>query len=1319
MRIVAIMWHSHLNMLVKASKNVAESVELKAYSAKKLDDEPDILEAVLEEAAKADAILLYRSSEGFWETIEAKLQEIGKKIPVICIGYDPSYWMLSTVKPEVAAKTYSYIIIGGEENFTNMLKYIAHEVIGLDLLAAEPKHVPWEGLYHPDAPSIFGTIEEYLNWYHLHKSAIRNSQSKIPTVGILFSRHYWVNNNLEVEDALIRELEALGLNVIPAFSYSVKNEEQGCKGSGEVVCEYFLREDGTPRIDALIKLQNFFLGNTQGKDFDDKEVASSGVEILKRLDVPVFSPITSYYKTIDEWQNDSHGLGTSVGWSIAMPEFEGVIEPFIIGGLSDEKGGLQQRMPIEERCRKVVRRIANWVKLRQKPVAERKVAFILNNNPCASIEATVGGGAHLDTLESVARIMHRMKEAGYAVEPPTDGKELITTIMDRKAISEFRWTTVDEIVKKGGVLKQVTKEEYEEWFNTLSPRVRQRMCDAWGNPPGEEVNGVPPAMVYDGRILVTGVAYGNTVVCVQPKRGCAGARCDGQVCKILHDPDIPPPHQYMATYRYLDRDFGVDAIVHVGTHGNLEFLPGKGTALSGDCYPDIAIGDMPHLYIYNADNPPEGTIAKRRSYATLVDHMQTVMTQGGLYEELEELGRFLGEYEQLKDIDHGRAHALQHLIMDAIQKTNLDKEIKVNCELRIANCEFKKLSLAELGDSEVHSLPFGEIVQATHGILSKIRNTQIQDGMHIFGQLPEGEKRLDFINSILRYDTGEKVSLRKIVAGMMGMNLSDMLADSGKVCPHHHQAYGELLEEINTLCREFIRRMTIDEKDMDRLAKDILGERLKKVEYIDSLVVIKERLVDLNRRIDESQEIESLLHGFDGGYILPGPSGLITRGRDDILPTGRNFYSLDPHRIPTKAAWQIGQKLADAVIKKHKQEEGKIPENVAIYWQCTDIMWADGEGMAQIFYLLGVKPLWQPNGRVKGFDIIPLEELGRPRIDVTIRVSGITRDNFPNCMELVDEAIQAVASLPEPARMNFVRKHSLAQIAEAGESEENKDAWRNATLRVFASKPGTYQAGTQLAVYASAWKEEKDLSDVFVYWNGYAYGKGIFGEEKHKQLADNLKSVDITYNKVVSDEYDLFGCCGYFGTHGGMTAAARHLSGKEVRTYYGDTREPEHIEVRDMADEVRRVVRTKLLNPKWIEGMKQHGYKGAGDISKRIGRVYGWEATTQEVDDWIFDDITSTFVLNEENKKFFEENNPWALEEIGRRLLEAHQRGLWDADPDVLAGLKDAYLEIEGWIEEKMGDVEGDFQGGAVDILTAEDVADWGAKMQEIKAKAG
>ncbi|MCS7279851.1 MAG: cobaltochelatase subunit CobN [Thermodesulfobacteriaceae bacterium] len=471
---------------------------------------------------------------------------------------------------------------------------------------------------------------------------------------------------------------------------------------------------------------------------------------------------------------------------------------------------------------------------------------------------------------------------------------------------------------------------------------------------------------------------------------------------------------------------------------------------------------------------------------------------------------------------------------------------------------------------------------------------------------------------------------------------------------------------------------------------------------------IKRRILDLNYRIEASKEIEALLKGLDGRYILPGPSGLITRGRDDVLPTGRNFYSLDPYRVPTQTAYEVGKRLAEKLIEKYLLEEGRYPENVAIFWMANDIMWADGEGMAQIMYLLGVKPKWLSNGRIKGFEIIPLRELKRPRIDVSIRVSGITRDNFPMCVELIDEAVQVVASLAEPEEMNFVRKHTLEMM------DQNGGDLRSATLRIFCSMPGTYQAGTQLAVYASAWKTEKDLAEVFLYWNGYAYGKGIWGEAKHKELANILKTVDLTYNKVVSDEYDLFGCCCYFGTHGGMTASAKYLSGKFVKTYYGDTRNPNHVEVRDLADEIRRVVRTKLLNPKWIEGMKRHGYKGAGDISKKIGRIYGWEATTQEVDDWIFDDIARTFLINEENKRFFQENNPWALEEIARRLLEAWGRGLWSPAADVRENLKKIYLEIEGWLEETVGEIKGDFQGGSIDVVTVEEIEFWKSKMQEV-----
>ncbi|MDI6885692.1 MAG: cobaltochelatase subunit CobN [archaeon] len=1226
MKVTAVIWGSDMALLINACKELG--IELNAWPDHDMEEEKKRKECI-KSFERADVILLHPSNEEHWDEL---IESLRKDVPTISFGHDTTFWLLSNVPLEVVAAVNAYHVYGGLDNTKNMLKYIGKEVLGLDYKYENPKETMWQGIYHPDAETAFETVEEYFAWYkpaHKHK------------IGILFFRTYWANRDLKIVNALIRELEN-EFDVIPAFCYGMGDKELGAKSSSEVIEAFFMN-----RIDALVNLQSVF--NAGGE--------SGSVNALKELDVPVFHPLMAYHTTEEEWRKGNQGLSSlEVGWSVAMPEFEGVIEPIIIGVLRRESDDeFERHTQIEDRVKKIVNRVKKWIELKDKPKSERRVAFILHNNPCASVEATVGSGSHLDTLESVARILKKMKDAGYSVCPPENGKELIENIMNRKAISEFRWTTVDEIVSKGGALALISKEDYEKWFDTLDQRVKERTCEAWGNPPGEPMDGVPAAMVYNGKIVITGVRYGNAVVCVQPKRGCAGSRCDGQVCKILHDPEVPPPHQYLATYQYLESSFDADVIVHVGTHGNLEFLPGKSVALSESCYPDIAIGNLPHLYIYNSDNPSEGTIAKRRSYAVLVDHMQTVMTESGLYGELKELEDQIAEYNRTKTSDKARAHALEHIIIDLIRKTKLSEEIKL--------------------DKIENKYSFEKIIELAHEAITRIYNTQIPDGMHIFGEVPRSDKKVEFINSILRYDS----ELRKLIFVLMGLDIQPSDAES------------KFLTEVDSIAKEFISAFLSEEEPLEA-AKRILGDRLKR-ENVDKLYLIWEKVMDISARIEASDELESLFHGFDAGYIEPGPSGLITRGKPEILPTGRNFYSLDPFKIPTRGAWEIGKRLADGVIRKYEEENGKLPENIAMYWMASDVMWADGEQLAQILYLIGVEPVWK-DGRVKGYRIIPLEELGRPRIDVTVRVSGITRDCFYNCIELLDEAIQEVAMLDEPIEKNHLRKHvlTLDNMGDENRKEDGKYA------RIFASKPGTYGNGVNLAVYASAWKEEKDLSDVFVHWNGYAYGKNNFGIEAHDSFVSQLKTVDLTFNKTVTDEYDLCGCCCYFGTHGGLTTAARELSGHEVSAYYGDTRDQDKIEVRSLADEVRRIVRSKLLNPKWVEGMKRHGYRGAGDISKRIGRVYGWEATTQEVDDWIFDDIARTFVLDNEMRKFFEENNPWALEEIGRRLLEAYERGLWNADEEVIEGLKSAYLEMEGWIEEKMGEAKGDFQGGAIDV---------------------
>ncbi|MCQ1535800.1 cobaltochelatase subunit CobN [Methanosarcina sp. KYL-1] len=1282
MKIVSITWNSYIPPLLKAGKKLG--FEMEAYSSRALEEEPDKLETALKACETADLVLLYYTSGTFWDELSLKIETIKEKVPVVCTGHDAYFWTRSSVNPQIAATAYLYFTYNGEENLTNLLNYLRHEVFGEGPLAEPPKKIAWDGLFHPDTETWFSKLEDYLKWY-------KPAPGK--TAGLLVSRTAWVNGDLKVENTLIRDLERLGLRVIPVFAYSLQDDELGTRAMGEVVEEYFMPE-GTPIIDCLIKLTPFLIKSRQGRE-NDPARAGEGLYLLKKLDVPLVQPIISSYMTVEDWEA-SPGLGSDIAWYVAMPEFEGAIEPLIIGG-GKKLENYVEHVPIVERCARLAARVCKLLELRNRPPAEKKVAFILHNKPCASVEGTIGCAANLDSLESVARILQRMEKAGYAVRPPADGKELIDLILKKKAYSEFRWTGIEEIVRNGGALAFVGKEEYENFFNTLSPEVQARMTRAWGQPPGEPVGEAPAAMLHEGKLVITGVKFGNAVVCVQPKRGCAGPACNGQVCKILHDPDVPPTHHYLATYRYLEEGFGADAVVHVGTHGNLEFLPGKGVGLSKNCFPDLAISTVPHFYIYNSDNPPEGSAAKRRSLACLVDHMQTVMQGGGLYAGLEELDGLLGEYEQARH-DPGRSHALKHLVRDKIEEINLGPELSVGPET-----------------------PFEELVRKAHEALSKLRNTQVQGGMHIFGNRPEGRQKAEFINSVLRYDDGEKKgSLRRALAEQLDLDFDGLLEAQGEVsgCGLSN---GQLLEELDLLSTACIAGVLEQPGiEFSELLHDpeLFKERNPKLpkprgfSSRDALRFgeIKSRVMDLDARIEASEEIEALLHGFEGGYIEPGPSGLIMRGRADVLPTGRNFYSLDPKKIPTRAAWRVGKQLAEMLLDKYREEEGRLPENIAFYWMASDIMWADGECMAQIMQLLGVEPVWTGSGQLKGFAVIPLEELGRPRIDVTIRASGILRDNFPGSMELMDEAVQAVASLEEDPECNYVRKHTLGMLEEGMEV-------RDATYRIFSSKPGTYSSGVQLAVYASAWKDEKDLADVFLYWNGYAYGKNTNGEEAHTRLARNLESVDLTYNKVVSDEHDLLGCCCYFGTHGGMTAAARQASGKEVKAYFGDSREGGHPEIRALADELRRVVRSKLLNPRWIEGMKAHGYQGAGEISGRIGRVYGWEASTKAVDDWIFDEITDTFVLDVEMRAFFEEHNPYALEEISRRLLEAEARKLWNPAPELLEKLKNSYLEIEAMMEERAG--EGEFQGGTVDLMALEEVPDWKEKMETIREKLG
>jgi cobaltochelatase CobN len=1290
-RIVSIMWGSYLPTFLAAAE-ASPWVELSIFSQKEIENNADCLDLFWAAAAKADVVFFYWTTDGFWEEVSARIDEVAGTRTIVTTSFDPANWgRCATVDLSVCARAYAYIAEGGQENYLRLLEYVAHQ-IDEEVPVREPVPLPWQGLLHPPDQTVYATVEEYRR---AHPAAHDR------TVGLLFSRHAFTNTDAGLEQALIRALEERGLVVLPVFSHGTPDDESGALGPIETARRYFMDADGRSRISALINLHFFFLGREARGDVSETGVAAQTVEFFKSLNIPVFKPVISYSKSIAEWEEDPQGLTAEVSFGIAMPEFEGNIEPIILAcsrKLTDERSGsvFEIREALFERVAHICDRIARWVRLAAKPPQARKVVFVFHKNECAGLEANVGGAAGLDSGQSVVEVMRRMQSQGYRIEDiPESGEALMQTILERKAIAEFRWTTVDEIISKGGHLALLDNAIYEQWFDALPARAQDELVAGWGRPPGQTMNGVPPSMVFEDKLVITGLNFGHANVIMQPKRGCAGARCDGQVCKILHDPDIPPPHQYIATYMYMDRVFGADVVIHVGTHGNLEWMPGKGAGLSAACWPDIAIGMLPHLYIYNADNPAEGVVAKRRSYATLVDHQQAVMSTADTYGAMEDLEELLNDYQRARVTDPARAHQLEHLIQEAIDKNQFRLEIEA-----------------------AEPRTFDEVATRCHELLSIIRNSQTRIGMHTFGRVPQGDDRAEVINTILRFDTNNEVNTRRLVFDLWGEDVFAALKAPGER-GRNGATYGELLFEADRQAHAFIARLIAGEA-LPAILQDLFGAAPNgtlqgRLERFAALVK------EIDGRIADSDEIQSLLNALGGGYVPAGPSGYLSRGRYDILPTGRNFYNVDPTRIPTPAACRVGVQLADALLARHVKEEGRYPQSVGMVWMASDIMRADGEQIGQILHLLGARPKWKANGQVEGFEIIPAAELGRPRIDVNIRVSGITRDCFPDSVKYVDQVIQAVALLKESSEDNFILRHIVAQASQQGLSMENPQQFRKLSYRIFCAQPGVYKAGVNLAVYASAWKTENDLSDVYVFWNGYAYGGGAgdstYGVQAHKELVENLRRVEITFDKHISDEGDFLNCCGYYSNYGGMTVAAKSISGKAPKTYYGDTRDPANLAVTDFADEMRRVVRAKLLNPKYIEGMKAHGYKGAGDLNKRIGRVYGFAATTGQVDDWIFDAIAETFMLDPKMKAWFEKVNPWALEEIGRRLLEAQSRDIWKPDPELLERLKAAYLDTEACLEERMGDVQGDFQGGAVDVITADEVEGWKAVMQAVKDK--
>lgn len=1255
LKIVAILWESHAHILRRIQNTM--DLDLDVISPSVSSDDAN-MDEIIHRMRMADASIIYMHGTEFFDKLEKKLADSKKEMHIVCFGNDPTRWSLTTVNHDVAVKTFEYMMKGGDENFIRMFDYVAKSVLGKCGDILPPVNVPWQGIVSLYDDRVFDSTVEYINGCHLDSSH--------PFVGIIGSRPAYLMDNLKIERSLAKDFLEEGVNPIIIFTDFSKKTEFGALSHGESVSKYFCT-NGKPLVGAMVKFSTGFIGSS--KNGNDSATDPEALKLISELNVPIFQPVILARMSEEEWRN-SIGLTTDITWQIAFPEFEGIIEPIVMGSdMGYDESGERSRTVIPERSRRVAERVINRMKLKSKPNSEKKVLIFLNNFPCYGVEANVGNAAGLDSLESISDLLKKLKDEGYNVNPPADGRDLISKILESKALSEFRWTTVQEMKRCGGVIHEMDASEYAEYFNTLTDKVKNDIISTWGEPPGQ-------GMVSDGKILITGVSFGNAVVAVQPKRGCFGSKCDGQVCKILHDPACPPTHQFIATYHYYEKVWGADAVIHTGTHGSMEWTPGKGVGLTESCYPDVCMETSPHFYIYNSDNPSEGLVAKRRSYATLIDHMQHLMVGMELYGYFSELDNLLSEYMISKD-DPTRSFELKNAIISKSFEAGFEK----------------------LGLSDDTSLD--ECVRLCHEELSKMRNSQINKGLHILGRMPQGEDRVDAVNSIIRYGD-EHASLRDCISDLMGYNLSDLYSDQGRVEEISGKSYGMIIANIGDITRLFVREI-LEGKDVEYTLNTI-GLNTASTE-VSKLCDYAEIIRDISNRIDNSKEIESLINGLNGGYIGPGPSGYITRGRYDILPTGRNFYSMDPYSVPSKTAWKAGCRMAEKTIGKYIEDEERFPESIGYFWTMGELISTGGELMSQIMHLLGVKPIWGSDGRVSKFEIIPLEKLGRPRIDVTINISSILRDNMMNAIDYMDRVICVVADLDEPVESNYVRKHTLESVSEGITSDDAK-------ARMFGAPPGTYTSGVNLAIFASAWKEDGDLADVFVHMKGHGYGGGRKGEPMYEQFAKVLSRTEVAYDYSASDETDILSCSCHFSNIGGMVAASRYLSGAEVKAYYGDTRDPRDLKVGTLAEEIRRVMRIRTLNPQWIEAMKEHGYKGANDISKRVTRLFGWQATTHEVDDRLFDNIVETFIKDEEMSGFFKKNNPYALEEMERRLLEVNARGLWDADEQMLKELQEAYLDIESVLEDKAGD--GEYQGGSIDIFDSKNVPGWNENMGKV-----
>lgn len=1207
-------------MMRRALDELIADGEMPASSQVVKTEDGSVWSASWEEKLRGSALVMIRFMGNtirtkFWTACMHFLSREGIPYYMDAAGSAEEECVERVAAKDIAAmKAYSFY--GGLTNYKNLWLYVRSLFDQGAPYAEPPSPICWAGIYHPGMEKNFMTdLTSY------EKTFLREGR---PTLGLLFYRDEWIWDDLHYQKAFIEEAERQGFNVIAVFTNGLPDPKLGMPTIREVFEKYFMKE-GKPLVDVIVNVMKFSF-TTSG---------SISIKALEEMGVPVLEAY-SLIAPKEEWEASPEGMNAmEISISVTMPEFDGIIHGMPIAAKHVKEDGEVEYLPIPERMRAMVSRAGAWARLHRKPNAEKKIAIIFHNYPPKN--SNIGSAYGLDSIESVRRLLGLMKEAGYQVDFIPEDTETFMKRLTAQATNDCSMLTEEQ----EAACQKVPKKLYCDFFDTFPEETRRQMEKDWGKAPGRVMT------TESGDILVPGLMDGHIFLSVQAPRGYGF-----DAAKIYHDPFIAPTHQYLAYYQWIRDVWGADAVVHVGTHGNLEWLPGKSAGMDRGSYPDLALGSLPNIYPYHMTITGEGIQAKRRGGACLVDHLPAPMEEAGTYEELAELEQAMDEYAHFEKSEPETAKRLIPRIRELAEKASLDGEVP-----------YTEADLAGY-------------LSRLHCYIEDLKNSECHVGLHILGEMPKGETLIHEILALLRLPNGDIPSICELLAEEEGTSVDTLLGQAQTLYPNGLTG-GEWMARLQKKAEGLVRKLAEMHFDKEK-AKALGTEREQPL-----LRFVCEEVYP--RLAETKKEMEHTLRGLSARYIVPGISGSPHAGGVSLLPAGVNFYGIDPRRLPTRTAWEVGKELGDQVISQYIESEGRYPESVGmVFWSGAN-MRSHGQCIAEFLYLMGIRPIWEPGSLyVKRLEPIHLSELQRPRIDVTARISGLFRDTMPAVVSLMDRAVLLVASLAENDEDNYVRKHiseDCQVMEEKGSPKE--EAWREAAYRIFGDAPGTYGAGVAALLEEKNWDSLDDLANVFIRWGGHAYGSKSNGSYKPELFRERLAHMEVTIKNEDNHETNMMSSDDYNAYHGGLIAAVRSCSGKKPHAYEGDSSDRSRIKVRTVEAAAKRIFRTETVNPKFIEGLMQHGYKGAADLSNRVAVSFQWDATSDVMEDWMYEKLSAAYALDPKVQDWMKRVNPWALSRITETLLEAARRGLWQAKEETVDALEKLYLEVEGEIEEE------------------------------------